>query len=82
VAANLIVRDSADEARRALARSSCALASARGVPPAEAASHAREGRSLFAQSRAFKQELVDRGIDARDAGAAIREIDEALARCG
>jgi hypothetical protein len=37
---------------------------------------------LLEQARTFKRELVDRGIDAREAARAIEEIDADLARCG
>ncbi len=36
---------------------------------------------MLAESRVFKRELVDRGIDAREAASAIREIDADLKRC-
>ena len=80
VRASLIVRDSVDDARRSLAASSCALAAQAGAAP-RAAQMRREAHALFAESRAFKEELVARGIDARDAAAALREIEAQLARC-
>jgi tetratricopeptide (TPR) repeat protein len=75
VRAGLIVRENAAEAKRALAASACSL-------PAGGAPLLTEARALLLESRAFKQELVDRGIDAREATSAIREIDAELGRCG
>lgn len=78
--AGLIVRESLAGAWRTLGASQCALA----ATPAGAARKAAlllEGRTFLGQSRAFKQELVDRKIDAVDASAAIEEIDHELQRC-
>jgi hypothetical protein len=41
----------------------------------------REARTLLLEARAFKQELIDRGIDARVATAAVREMDAELVQC-
>jgi hypothetical protein len=70
----LIVRENVMSAKRALGASACAS-------PHAAAALLKEGRALLAESRAFKQELVARGIDAREAAAAIREIDAEMRRC-
>ena len=78
--AGLIVRESLAGAWRTLGASQCALA----ATPAGAARKAallQEARTFLGQSRAFKQELVDRKIDAVDASAAIEEIDHELQRC-
>ena len=57
--ANLIVRDQVNGAKRVLARAVCVPGS---KPPAPLV---REAQVLLQESRAFKQELIDRGIDAR-----------------
>jgi hypothetical protein len=36
---------------------------------------------MLEKSRAFKQELVARGIDAREAGKAIEEINAEIEHC-
>jgi eukaryotic-like serine/threonine-protein kinase len=84
----LIVRENVVGAKRTLAAAACAL-------PRPAAGRASrlallaEARTLLQESRAFKQELVQRGIDGREAAEAIREIeadlrlcDQAIARLG
>jgi len=81
VRTGLIVRENLSNAWRPLGKARCALASARGTPAGERANALREGRSYLAQSRAFKQELVDRKIDARDAALAIEDIDQELKNC-
>ena len=70
----LIVRDNIVTAKQSLAASACAL-------PSRTLALLEEARALLAESRAFKQELVSRGIDAREASAAIVEIDAELASC-
>jgi hypothetical protein len=76
----LIVRENVVGAKRTLAASACAL------PPAPAGDASRpalrvEARTLLEESRAFKRELVERGIDAREAAEAIRDIEASLRRC-
>jgi serine/threonine protein kinase len=81
VRAGLIVRESLSNAWRPLGKSRCAIAGLRGTPPAEREAAAREGRGYLSQSRAFKQELVDRKIDAVDAARVIGELDAELRNC-
>jgi hypothetical protein len=79
--AGLIVRDNAAGAMVSLAASNCALA---GKDSQSLSAHGellREARSLLVASRAFKQELVDRKIDAREAARAIDEIGAELRKC-
>ena len=79
VRASLIVRDQVSGAKVALGTSVCMP---RKVPAQAApATLVREARALLLESRAFKQELVERGIDAREATSAIGEIDAQLKRC-
>ena len=77
---NLIVRDQVDTAKRAFGASVCSPRVAAPPPPPHAAL-VREARALLLESRTFKQELVDRGIDARAAAKEIGEIDADLKRC-
>ena len=42
---------------------------------------ARQARSLLVASRAFRQELVDRNVDATTARKIIEQLDEFIARC-
>ncbi|MGE0357589.1 MAG: serine/threonine-protein kinase [Burkholderiales bacterium] len=79
IRAGLIVRENAAGAMTSLAASSCALAA--GAPAARRAVLLEESRKLFRESRAFKQELVSRGIDAREAARAIVAIDDLAGRC-
>jgi tetratricopeptide (TPR) repeat protein len=77
VRAGLIVRENAVEAKRSLGASACLL-----PPRSMRLALIQEAQLLLAESRGFKQELVTRGIDAREAQGAIREIDADLRRCG
>lgn len=79
IRANLIVRDQMNGAKRVLGTALC-RPQAGGSKPRPAAL-VREARTLLQESRAFKQELIDRGIDARVAATAVREMDAELARC-
>jgi hypothetical protein len=79
IRANLIVRDQMNGAKRVLGTALC-KPQAVGSKPRTAAL-VREARTLLQESRAFKQELVDRGIDARVAATAVRDMDAELARC-
>ena len=75
------MRENLNIARRALGASACASPATAALPPARRAAVLAEGRAALLESRAFKRELVDRGIDARDAAAAIVEIEIELAVC-
>jgi eukaryotic-like serine/threonine-protein kinase len=77
----LIVRESVVGAMRSLGEANCALAQKTSQPRERRDSLLGEARSLLGKSRAFKQELVDRKIDAREATAAIGEIDADLKKC-
>ena len=79
--AGLITRESVVGAMRSLGCANCALAETNSQPRAQRIKLLKEAQSLLAQSRAFKQELVDRKIDAREASAAIGEIDAELNKC-
>jgi len=79
--AGLVVRENAAGAMWSLAASNCALARKASLPAAERDKLLREARALLAQARAFKQELVDRKIDAREASIAIQEIDAQSQAC-
>ena len=79
--AGLIVRENVVGAKRSLAASSCALAETGLQPVSRGMGLVEEARRLLAESRSFKRELVDRGIDAREAATAILEIDAELRRC-
>ena len=78
----LIVRESLAGAWRTLGAAYCAWANAAGPATAQHAGLRNEGRKFLTQSRAFKQELVDRKIAAADAVRAIVEIDAELGKCG
>ena len=78
----LIVRESLAGAWRTLGTASCAWGSVAGPATAAHAGLRKEGRKFLSHSRAFKQELVDRKIDAADASIAIVEIDTELRKCG
>ncbi len=77
----LIVRESVVGAKRTLGAAACALPRTSGQAQPSRIALLKEARSLLVESRAFKQELVDRAIDARDAASAIQEIDADLKRC-
>ncbi|MBK6982115.1 MAG: serine/threonine protein kinase [Betaproteobacteria bacterium] len=77
----LIVRDNAAGAMTILAASNCALAGAASLPPSRRLELLKEAHALFLASRAFKQELVDRRIDAQDAAKAIAALDARMQRC-
>jgi eukaryotic-like serine/threonine-protein kinase len=77
----LIVRDNLAGAQRALASSACALAHANGLPRGRRQALLDEARALLGEVRAFKQELVARDIDRREAAAAIAEIEALAVRC-
>jgi hypothetical protein len=79
VRAGLVVRDGVDGAKRSLGVALCALAAK--APATQAAAMRTEAHALLAESRAFKEELVKRGIDGREAATAIREVDVHLASC-
>jgi hypothetical protein len=79
IRANLIVRDQMNGAKRVLGTALCKPPGVGSKPRTEAL--VREARTLLQESRAFKQELVDRGIDARVAATAVRDMDAELARC-
>ncbi|HEX5130323.1 MAG TPA: hypothetical protein VFV90_11285, partial [Usitatibacter sp.] len=76
----LIIRENVVGAKRTFAASACALPRPTGGAPDRRALLA-EARKLLEESRAFKRELVERGIDARDAAESIREIEASLRRC-
>ena len=79
--AGLITRESVVGAMRSLGCANCALAEQTSRPREQRIKLLKEAQSLLTQSRAFKQELVDRKIDAREASAAIGEIDEESKKC-
>jgi tRNA A-37 threonylcarbamoyl transferase component Bud32/tetratricopeptide (TPR) repeat protein len=79
--AGLIVRENVVGAKRSLGTSSCAMSEKGSQPLSRRMALLKEGHALLVESRAFKRELVDRGIDAREAASAIREIDADLKRC-
>jgi len=76
----LIVRDNVVGAKRSLGASACALARDPRTGSQRDALLA-EGRAMLVESRDFKRQLVERGIEAREASRAIVEIDAELARC-
>jgi hypothetical protein len=76
-----VVRENLNNARRALGASTCVSPATAALPPARRAAVVAQGRAALLESRAFKRELVERGIDARDATAAIAEIDLELGVC-
>jgi eukaryotic-like serine/threonine-protein kinase len=80
--AGLITRESVVGAMRSLGYANCALAEKNSQSRAQRIKLLKETQSLLTQSRAFKQELVDRKIDAREASAAIEEIDAESKKCG
>ena len=63
-----------------LAASNCALA-ARATSPERRDALLSEAARLLGDSRAFKQELVDRGIDAREASAALVALQQEAKKC-
>ena len=79
--AGLIVRESVIGAMRSLGEANCALAENVSQSSARRINLLKEAHSLLLQSRAFKRELVDRKIDAREAANAIEEIDAELKKC-
>ena len=79
--AGLVVRENLNNARRALGASTCVSPATAALPPARRAAVVAQGRAALLESRAFKRELVERGIDARDATAAIAAIDLELGVC-
>jgi hypothetical protein len=79
--AGLIVRENVVGAKRSLGASSCAMSEKGAHPLPRRVALVKEGQAMLAESRVFKRELVDRGIDAREAASAIREIDADLKRC-
>ncbi|APV52093.1 hypothetical protein BWI17_21930 [Betaproteobacteria bacterium GR16-43] len=81
VRTGLIVRENVTGAKQSLAASACALSEQASLPRARRVALVQEARTLLSESRAFKQELVQRGIDASDAAIAIGEIDAELRRC-
>jgi eukaryotic-like serine/threonine-protein kinase len=82
VRTGLIVRDNVVGAKRSLGASACAMPDPGPRPPALRAALLKEAHTLLVESRSFKRELVDRGIDARDATSALAGIEAELARCG
>ena len=79
--AGLIVRESVIGAMRSLGEANCALAENVSPSSARRINLLKEAHTLLVQSRAFKRELVDRKIDAREAANAIEEIDAELKKC-
>ena len=77
----LIVRESVIGAMRSLGEANCALAENMAPSRARRSNLLKEAHTLLVQFRDFKRELVDRKIDARDAGKAIEEIDAELKKC-
>ena len=78
VRAGLIIRENVAEAKHAFGAAACTPA----ARPSASLALLHEARTLLGECRDFKRELVERGIDAREAAAAIREIDADLQRCG
>lgn len=81
VRAGLIVRENVVGAKRSLGASACALSGNQSQPLAQRIALVKEAHSLLSESRTFKRELVERGIDAREAANAIHEIEADLGRC-
>ncbi len=79
--AGLIVRENVVGAMRSLATSNCALAKRASQSSPNRGRLLKEANTLLTESRAFKQELVDRKIDSREAAKAIDEIDTDLKNC-
>ena len=79
--AGLIVRENVVGAMWTLAASNCALAARSTTPPGRREALVAEASTLLEGSRAFKQELVDRGIDAREASAALEGIAADVRKC-
>ncbi|MEQ1516560.1 MAG: serine/threonine-protein kinase [Usitatibacteraceae bacterium] len=79
--AGLIIRENVTGAMRGLGAANCAMSAQ--IPKADPrhAKLLKEARALLLQSRAFKQELVERKIDAREAANAIVEIDAEIRDC-
>nr|MBP8120465.1 hypothetical protein [Burkholderiales bacterium] len=78
----LIVRENLAEAWRALGVSQCALANRADAQSTQRRELVSAALALLAQARAFKQELVERKIDAREAAGAMEAIDAEMQRCG
>ena len=79
--AGLIVRENVAGAMTSLGTSNCALAAHAPQQIPQSDKLRNEARGMLTQARAFKQELVDRKIDAREAAKAIEEIDAELKKC-
>lgn len=58
-----------------------ALAGSPRTPPAERLPAARKARGLLAESRAFRQEMADRNLDAATSRKLVEQIGEAIAEC-
>lgn len=58
-----------------------ALAGQPGEPVAARLARAREARALFVESRAFRQELVERNVDAALSAKAVEQITATIAEC-
>ena len=78
----LIVRENLAEAWRALGVSQCALANRADAQSTQRRELVSAALALLAQARAFKQELVERKIDAREAAGAMEAIDAEMQQCG
>lgn len=75
------MRENVVGAKRTLGASACALPKTPAQPRPLRIALLKEAHSLLLESRVFKRELVERGIDARDAASAILDIDAQLRRC-
>ena len=77
----LIVRESVIGAMRTQGLANCGLAEKQSQPRTRRVGLLKEAHALLVASRAFKQELVERGIDGRDAATSIEEINAELKKC-
>ncbi|MBX3716713.1 MAG: serine/threonine protein kinase [Burkholderiales bacterium] len=57
------------------------LAESSKAAPAQRLAMARRARSLLAESRAFRQEMADRDLDAATSRKLVEQIGETIARC-
>ena len=58
-----------------------ALAGEAGEPASRRLAWARQARGLFGEARAFRQELVDRNLDAALSAKMVEQIGASIAEC-
>jgi eukaryotic-like serine/threonine-protein kinase len=77
----VIKRNSAASAKFVLGAALCATVAKGTAPHARRAVLLGEAKVALAESRAFKQELIERKIFARQAGRELAEIEAEIAKC-